>query len=174
MQNYRSSSRLTLGLPGLALLALGLGALGCTHQPDPTGPEDAGLALTAAQRGEAVAKKYSCGSCHNPESAAAGVLSGQLTPRQGTMAYGANLTPDPDTGIADWTDAQILTAVRTGVDDEGEQLCPTMPRFTNLSDSDGADLVAYLRSLKPVNRMIPESTCPPIKPIPMMDGGTHD
>lgn len=172
MRKSRLSSLLYRSV--IALLAPSALAIGCTHQPDTAGPDDAAVTLTAVQRGEAVVSKYSCGTCHNPERAADGVLSGQQTPRQGTMAYGANLTPDKDTGLGDWTEAQIITAVRTGIDDEGDELCPAMPHFTNLSDSDAADLVAYLRSLKPVNRTIPESACPPIKPPPMVDGGAHD
>ena len=154
---------------------LGLWAAGCTQQAD--GPADAAAAdaalLTASQRGEAVVKKLSCGLCHNPETATAGVLSGQQTPLQGSMAYAANLTPDKATGIGDWSDEDIIKSVRTGIDDQGKPLCPTMPHFSNLSDADAKDLIAYLRSLKAVSRAIPESVCPPVKPQPM-DGGTRD
>jgi mono/diheme cytochrome c family protein len=158
-----------------ALLALGVGA--CTPHPDNPMPDaavpDAAAPPTAIVRGEAVAKKYNCGTCHNPEKATDGILSGQMSPRPMTMAYGANLTPDKDTGILDWTDDDIITAVRTGIDDEGDELCLAMPRFKTMGDGDAHDLVAYLRSLKAVNRTIPDSMCPPIKPKPM-DGGTHD
>ena len=159
-----------------AAAALALWAAGCTHQPD--GPADAAAGadaapLTAIQRGEAVAKKSSCSICHDPEKAADGSLSGQLTPRPGTMAYAANLTPDKDTGLADWSDDAIIKAVREGTDDEDEELCTAMPRFSSMTDADAHDLVAYLRSLKAVNRAIPESSCPPIKPKPV-DGGTTD
>lgn len=157
-----------------AVLALGLWASGCTTQSD--GPADAGsdaAALTSIQRGAAVAKNSGCALCHSSPNAADGVLSGQTSPLPSTMAYAPNLTPDKNTGIGDWSDDDIIKAVRSGIDDEGAELCMAMPRFANLSDGDVHDLVAYLRSLPAVNRDIPESVCPPIKPQPV-DGGTTD
>lgn len=63
----------------------------------------------------------------------------------------SNLTPDP-TGLGDWTDGEILRAVREGVDREGNALFPIMPysHLRSLSDEDAKSIVAYLRTLKPV------------------------
>jgi hypothetical protein len=96
-----------------------------------------------------------------------------MTPRPGTTAYAPNLTPDSATGIGDWTDDQIAKAIRAGIDDEDAALCPTMPHFSTLSDSNVKAIVAYLRSLPATSSEIPESVCPPIKPVPV-DGGTTD
>jgi hypothetical protein len=41
-------------------------------------------------------------------------------------AYAANITPDPDTGIGKWTDAQIAKAIRDGVDRDGQPYKPPM------------------------------------------------
>jgi hypothetical protein len=64
----------------------------------------------------------------------------------------SNLTPDPETGLGQWTDGEILRAIREGVDREGKALFPIMPysHFRNLSDEDGIAIVAYLRTLQPV------------------------
>jgi hypothetical protein len=82
-----------------------------------------------------------------------------MTPQPGTRAYGANLTPDESTGIGGWSDEQILTAIRSGRDDQGHPLCPTMPRFADLSPEDGAAIVVYLRAIPPVHHEIPQSEC---------------
>lgn len=68
----------------------------------------------------------------------------------GTVAA-ANLTPDPDTGLGQWTDGEILRAMREGVDREGNALFPIMPygHYSSLSDEDAMSIVAYLRTLQP-------------------------
>lgn len=75
----------------------------------------------------------------------------------GTLAA-ANLTPDRETGLGNWTDGEILRAIREGVDREGNALFPIMPytHLRHLSDEDGKAIVAYLRTLKPVRYARPE------------------
>ena len=38
-----------------------------------------------------------------------------------------NITPDPETGIGNWTDDEIARAIREGVDRDGRTLFPLMP-----------------------------------------------
>ena len=101
-----------------------------------------------------------CADCHDPGDHS---LSGQTTARPQTMAYGRNLTPDPDTGLGSWTDEQVVRAMRTGVDNQDQELCLTMPRFSDLTDPEANALVSYLRSLPLVHHDIPGSICPPLK-----------
>jgi hypothetical protein len=107
------------------------------------------------ERGAALVRASGCPTCHDPGDQS---LSGQTSPRPGTMSYAANLTPDHETGIGDWSDEDIVRAVRTGIDDEGRMLCPPMPHFS-FTDAEAADLVAFLRSLRPVSHAIPGSDC---------------
>ena len=134
--------------------------------PSPTQPIDPLVA-----RGAAAAEKRGCPTCHQSQDPADGLLSGVTVPRPQTMAYPANLTPDPDTGLDGWTDEQILRALREGLDDEGQTLCPSMPVFADLGGAEGKAIVAYLRSLPSVHHAIPESACPPLKPPPPADAG---
>lgn len=69
-----------------------------------------------------------------------------------------NITPDPETGIGDWTDGEIIRATREGVDHQGQGLFPIMPYFIYraLSDQDAEAVVAYLRSLPAVPAVRPE------------------
>lgn len=64
----------------------------------------------------------------------------------------ANLTPDKETGLGKWTDAQIKRAISKGVRADGTKLRPPMAfRFyKNIKDEDLTAIVAYLRSLRPV------------------------
>ena len=119
-----------------------------------------GTDRTPAQRGADRVGIRGCPTCHQSKDPNDGVLSGQSSPRPGTMAYGPNLTPDNDTGIGSWSDESIARAIRTGVDDQGAALCPPMPHFADVADEEAKDIVAYLRSLQPVARKAPDSACP--------------
>lgn len=71
--------------------------------------------------------------------------------------YASNITPDPTTGIGKWTDEQIITATRLGRRPNGERLIPVHPYtvFNGMTEQDLQDVVAYLRSVPPVNRQTP-------------------
>jgi mono/diheme cytochrome c family protein len=68
--------------------------------------------------------------------------------------YSSNITPDPQTGIGAWTDEQIITAIRLGRRPKGERLIPVHPYtvFNGMAAEDLRALVAYLRTVPPVNR----------------------
>ena len=68
-----------------------------------------------------------------------------------------NLTPDGETGLGSWSDAEIARAIREGVDKDGVGLM-VMPAFNYhvMSDEDTAAVLGYLRSLEPVqNEVLP-------------------
>ncbi len=140
---------------------------GCgASQPSPR--TDAGIHLDAGlvtppvaadvAAGEAIARARGCVTCH---SSSAGVMAGSSDGLGGQPIYAPNVTPDVDTGVGGWTDADLINAIRFGVDDEGATLCSEMPRAPDLSDADAAKLVAWLRSLMPASNTTPESTCTP-------------
>lgn len=62
-----------------------------------------------------------------------------------------NLTPH-ESGLKNWTDAEIARAIREGVSRDGSKLKPPMAFafYRNIGDEDMKALIAYLRSLKPV------------------------
>lgn len=61
-----------------------------------------------------------------------------------------NLTSHPD-GLGNWTDDEIVRAVREGVSRDGRALFPFHPyqRYAVMSDDDAQAMVVYLRSLPP-------------------------
>lgn len=98
------------------------------------------------------------GACHSPEGGTP--LSGvseeiNFGPISGVFAT-PNLTPDAETGLGGWTDAEIARAIREGVDKDGVELV-VMPSYNYhvLSDADVAAIVGYLRGLEPVRNEIP-------------------
>jgi len=82
----------------------------------------------------------------------------QGTGYPGTICF-RNITPDAETGIGDWTDGEILRAIREGIDHDGNALFPIMPYtiYREISDRDASAVVAYLRTLPPVSKPLPDT-----------------
>src|SRR5262249_11865325 len=73
----------------------------------------------------------------------------------------ANLTPDRETGIGNWTDDMLARAIREGVGHDGRLLRPTaMPYefYRLMSDEDLASIVVYLRSIPPIRNALRPAT----------------
>jgi len=70
--------------------------------------------------------------------------------------YSKNITPS---GIGDWTDAEVLRAIASGVSKDGTALFPVMPHphFGQMDKEDLESIIVYLRSLKPIENIVPES-----------------
>ena len=78
------------------------------------------------------------------------------------ISYSANLTPDKETGIGNWTDEQIMRAIY-GVRPDGRPLLPPMPwpyYAGKVADGDMKAMLAYLRSLKPIKNKVPAPAPP--------------
>jgi mono/diheme cytochrome c family protein len=148
------SSRLLRSLSSLSFLIAALAVAGCSSSDTP----DPGDNAAVIAKGADLVKSNGCAACHSSSNKDE-VLSGQDSPIS-PKEYGANLTPDTETGIGSWTDAQIADAITKGVDDEGEMLCSTMQRYSSFSEDDVAAIVAYLRSIPAVKHAVTESECP--------------
>jgi mono/diheme cytochrome c family protein len=107
----------------------------------------------AVSRGEYLVRAGGCFSCHTvaDEEKLAGGRA--LATPFGTF-YSPNITPDPETGIGRWTDAQFLRALREGVRPDGANYFPVFPypSFTGITDGDALAIKAYLFSFPPVHR----------------------
>ena len=74
------------------------------------------------------------------------------------VSFTANLTPDKETGLGDWTEEMFIKTMRTGLHQgKGRPMLPPMPWsvYGQLTDNDLKDLFAYLRSLEPVHNRVP-------------------
>jgi len=143
---------------------------------------DAALAADPVARGEYIAGLAGCPVCHTPLDAS-GVAPDRARAYAGglevTEVFGTwrapNITPDRETGIGAWSDAEITAAIREGKRRDGSMLKAVMPYtfYAGMSDDDVQALVAYLRSLPPVvnktERLVPPLPDVPAPALPRVD-----
>jgi mono/diheme cytochrome c family protein len=105
------------------------------------------------RRGEYLVRAGNCFSCH---SAVGGqpLAGGRAIATPFGTFYSPNITPDPETGIGRWTDAEFLKALREGARPDGADYFPVFPypSFTRIIDNDALAIKAYLFSLPPVRQ----------------------
>lgn len=173
---YHSPMR-KLIFPLLASAVAVLGACGSGSQDGTlsNGGKDSGSVMIVSDAGfPPTGNQYvdarRCPSCHqtqNPQQT--GFMSGTTDPIAGDFGpgvtlYGPNLTPDMNTGIGNWDDAQITNAILNGIDIQGERLCPEMGHFPDMQQDELTSILGYLHSLAPVAHPSVPSHCPPLKP----------
>jgi hypothetical protein len=76
------------------------------------------------------------------------------------VSYAINLTPDPETGLGKWTEAQFIQALRTGRHlGTGRPILPPMPwpNLARATDEDLHALFSYLQSIKPIVNRVPDA-----------------
>ncbi len=123
-------------------------------------------AETPVERGRYLVESIGgCGNCHTPKGrrgqpiAAKKFAGGFVIKEKPFDAVASNITPDKETGIGNWTDAQIIRAIREGKRPDGSIIGPPMPieLYRKLSDTDVKAIVAYLRTIKPVHNKVKKS-----------------
>ena len=93
------------------------------------------------------------------------LTSGDLTAWVGPwgISYTQNLTPDPETGLGNWTPELFIKAMRTGKHmGVGRPILPPMPwqSFGHLKDEDLKAIFAYLQSLPAIHNRVPDPVPP--------------
>jgi hypothetical protein len=80
----------------------------------------------------------------------------------GAQVVAPNITPDKETGIGTWTDAEIERALQHGVSKDGRPLFDMMPywQFRAFSPEEIKSIIVYLRSLPPVHNALPQTKIP--------------
>jgi mono/diheme cytochrome c family protein len=124
-------------------------------------------AETPLERGKYLMSSIvACGNCHTPKGprgvpvADMELAGGFVIKAPEFEAVAPNITPDKDTGIGNWTDQQIIDAIRNGKRPDGTIIGPPMPIafYRGMSDTDVNAIVAYLRQVKPVQNPVGKST----------------
>jgi len=116
-------------------------------------------------RGKYLVGLMSCTDCHTPghffgKEDATKYLGGSdvgfAIPGLGVFV-GPNLTPDKDTGLGNWTPAQIVTVLTKGETPDGRILAPPMPwrNYASITKADALAIAAYLKTLPPVSHQVP-------------------
>jgi alcohol dehydrogenase (quinone), cytochrome c subunit len=127
-----------------ALLVFGGGSSAAIAQDNATG----------ADKGEYLARAGDCIACHSARGGKA--FAGGL--RMGTpmgVIYSTNITPDPDTGIGNYSLRDFDRAVRSGIAKDGHHLYPAMPypSYAKISDEDVQALyIFFMKDVPPVKQ----------------------
>ncbi len=133
---------------------------------DPAVIRAAGVAGDPRDRGRYLVTSMFCPLCHTPISPETGAYDTTRFMAGGMRVsaypwgvwYSRNLTPDAETGLGRWSDAEIVAAVTRGVAKDGRRLDPMAmpwPWFSRLTASDAAAIATYLKALPPVTSPVP-------------------
>jgi mono/diheme cytochrome c family protein len=103
-----------------------------------------------------------CDGCHTPRPGGVFDMSKRFSGGSQTFddptftVKGSNITPDRETGIGSWTDADLKRALTEGVRPSGVPLAPQMPFpfYRILTSRDADALVAYIRTAAPVKNEV--------------------
>jgi mono/diheme cytochrome c family protein len=127
--------------------------------PDPTGTPPELKAASIVQRGEYLTRAADCEACHTAGDGTPFAGGRPFVLPFGTL-YSTNITPDQETGIGSYSDADFLNALHKGIGRGNLRLYPAMPyaSYTYMTDADALAIKAYLFSLKPVHAVAPQST----------------
>jgi mono/diheme cytochrome c family protein len=107
---------------------------------------------TEVARGAYLVRAGGCMACHTVPKGGQPFAGGRAMATPFGTFYTPNITPDPDTGIGKWSDADFLRALREGVSPAGEHYFPVFPytSYTRMTRADALAIKAYLFSLTPV------------------------
>jgi cytochrome c553 len=180
-------SLLRIGMVGAVVL---VAAADLRAQSPPSAPQSGRSRVV--ERGRYLATIGACNDCHSPKIDAqqtpdpkrpfSGRPQTTMAPSQNPseihasldltawsgpwgVSYGANLTPEPETGIGKrYTEASFIKTLRTGKKPEGEILLPPMPwaLYKAMSDNDMRALYAYLQTIPAVKNNVRSAV--PAKP----------
>jgi mono/diheme cytochrome c family protein len=143
--------RILLGIVALVVLGVvGVAALAYRPAIAPvTPPRQFAPGLIA--QGQVLAAGGYCAACHTANGGQPFAGGYAMETGFGTI-HSTNITPDPQTGIGNWSEAAFRRAMHEGVARDGSHLFPAFPydHFTRLSDADVGALYAYMMTRTPV------------------------
>jgi mono/diheme cytochrome c family protein len=142
----------------LLVVSIALGVIAWLGFREDAGPP-ADPAFAALDRGQQVeqgrylAQIGNCMGCHTVPGGKPYAGGRELVTGFGRL-YGPNLTPDPDTGLGQWTQDDFWRALHNGKGRDGSLLYPAFPypSYRHVSRTDADALFAYLQSLPPVRQ----------------------
>ncbi len=127
-------------------------ALQPATDPPATGAADEDRAALVA-RGEYLARAGNCMACHTAPGGTPWAGGRAMDTPFGTI-YTSNLTPDPTTGLGQWTADDFWKALHEGRARDGRLLYPAFPytSYTRVTRADADAIWAWLQTLPPVER----------------------
>jgi mono/diheme cytochrome c family protein len=137
---------LTASVAALAI-SVPLGSIANAQEQPSTAP------TAQTIKGEYLARAGDCIACHTaPEGRL--FAGGRAMPTPFGTLYTSNITPDPQTGIGQWTADEFYKMMHTGRSRDGGLLYPAMPfgSYTKVTREDSDAIYAYLRTVEPVTQ----------------------
>lgn len=117
------------------------------------------------ERGAYLTSLLGCPFCHMPAGPKGPDFSrpfagGMEIPETFGTWRAPNITQHKVSGIGNWTDEQIIAAVREGVRPDGSGMYPIMPfmNYNRMTDADAKALVAFLRTVAPIDNVVAPTT----------------
>lgn len=161
-------------LIGLATSVAMAGALIAPVFGDAPGAQGGNRSFDAAliARGAQLSAIGNCATCHTGPRGKSFAGGLPLNTPFGVI-YSTNITPDVDTGIGAWTEADFLRAMHDGVDRTGRNLYPAFPfdHFTRVSDEDVSAIYAYIMTRDAVpSRVLANRLTFPMNIRPLLSG----
>jgi mono/diheme cytochrome c family protein len=145
----------------VAVLLLAGGAAVLWHPAIPPVQAQAAFPLDQIARGAELAALGDCSVCHTVAGGRP-YAGGRGVPTPFGTVYAANITPEQQTGIGQWSKAAFQRAMRDGIGRDGRHLYPVLPypHFTRATDDDIEALYAFLMTREPVRQIPPPNRLP--------------
>ncbi len=143
---------------------------------EPAAPPPATAPMEGVARGDYIVNATAaCGTCHTPTNEDGTLdMSRYLGGKIGSRGIVANLTPH-ETGLGNWTEAQIATYLRTGVRpdgtkaDGGRMAHLIEAGYQHWTEADAMAVAMYLKSLEPIALEMPAPEPPAPEPTPALE-----
>jgi nicotinate dehydrogenase subunit B len=144
---------------GLGSLAAGLATFACVALPIKLAiapidrPDPAAYSAATIEKGRLLAALGGCALCHTAKD---GLLYAGGLPLQTPfgLVMTTNITPDPETGIGNWSFPAFERAMRDGIHRDGRHLYPAFPypNFATATEADLQALYAFLMTQPAVSQ----------------------
>ena len=148
--------------PVIAILAAGLLGTACTPTPARADQQPAEQDSAQIERGRYLTAVADCAACHTSAGSQDQFAGGRAVETPFGKVLAANITPDRETGIGNWSDSQFDAAVRLGRMPDGSRLYPAMPfpYYARMTQAEVRAIRAYLNTLPPVHHEVHSNQLP--------------
>lgn len=143
------------GVLAAALAALVGAGSGAAREPD---EQD----FTQIERGRYLAILGDCAACHTVPGSGKAFAGGRPIETPFGTLLSPNITPDAETGIGAWSEAEFVNSLRKGTGRNGTAIYPAMPYvyMTKLTTQDALAIRAYLNTIEPVRNAVTSNQLP--------------
>lgn len=134
--------------------------LGCT--PAAAQSVANGQDFAQIERGRYLTVAADCAACHTDPNQNHPFGGGRPIETPFGVVLTPNITPDIDTGIGGWSDADFEAALHQGIMPDGKRLYPAMPYlyYTKMPHADVLAIRAYLNTVAPVHNEVVTNQLP--------------